>query len=810
MNLIMEKLGYLVFVTFLLTFNLVYAQNNYQVDVRDAEQKIIRGHLNLGGSNPQGDSISVNNYFLEYNEDPFYPIVGEFHYSRYPEKYWEDSILKMKAGGINVIATYVFWNMHEREEGEFDWEGQLNLRRFIELVEKHNMKAIVRLGPFCHGEVRNGGIPDWLYGRPFDIRSNDSEYLGYVERLYGQIAQQIEGMLFKDGGPIIGVQLENEFQHSAAKWWLHYPGSPIEYTASQEDTDVIHEGVSISEVENDNAQYGSDHMENLKTIAQNAGIDVPIYTATGWGNAAIVKKGSIPVTAAYAYPTWAPRGPSPFYLYKDMHKNPDYAPVSYDSELYPSVPAELGTGIMITYSRRPTVNPNSIEPMMVRTIGSGSNGIGYYMYHGGSTPVFDGHFYNEEVGGYTKISYDFQAPIGEFGKLRYHYHSLKLLHFFLESYGQELAPMETVLPETNKQITPDDVNTLRYAVRSDGNSGFVFMHNFQDDLATNDLENLRLNIQTETGEIILPSTGTFSLLKDESAILPFNLNLDGAEIRYATVQPLTILNREDQKHFIFFSNDGINPEFVFENVDQSAVDADNAAVEADGGLTKVSGESGEIFSFTVNEKRFLVVPKPMALKAWKIDEGQMIFTDATILPKKGYIDILSNSGNSRELRFYPKLDEMPRFSGAQFKIGPSASDHFSTYEVSFPKVEPPFRVDTVSAERITIRSTGSFEGLNDVIMKVDYTGDRAMAFIDGKLVGDHFYYGKPWEIGMRKFEVKMQNDNLLLRFHPMRDNAEYLQDFDESDIPSFSNRGSYLQVDNIEFIPEYKAKMVIP
>lgn len=792
-----------------LVYNVTYAQHTYTIDVSNSEQKIIRGHLNLEGSNPQGDTLSVNNYYLEYNHKPFFPIIGEFHYSRYPQKYWEESILKMKAGGMNVIATYVFWNMHEREEGKYDWEGQLNLRRFIELVEKHNMKAIVRLGPFCHGEVRNGGIPDWLYGRPFDIRSNDPEYLGYVERLYSQIARQIEGKLFRDGGPIIGVQLENEFQHSAAKWWLHYPGSPIEFTAVRRDQDVIHEGVCVSEKGNDDAEYGSDHMKNLKTIAQKAGIDVPIYTATGWGNAAIVKKGSIPVTAAYAYPTWAPKGPSPFYLYKDMHKNPDYAPVSYDPELYPSTPAELGTGIMVTYSRRPTVNPKSILPMMVRTIGSGSNGIGYYMYHGGSTPVFDGHFYNEETGGYNKISYDFQAPIGEFGQLRYHYHSLKLLHFFLESYGEELAPMVTVLPETNERIDPSNTNTLRYAVRSDGNSGFVFMHNFQDDLPTRDLHNFRLKLQTKEGAITIPSTGTFSLLRDESAILPFNIDLDGTKVRYATVQPLTILNREDQKYYIFFSTEGIHPEIVFENVNRSDLIRDNAAVDVQDELVKVSGKSGEVFSFSVNKKHFLVIPKSMALKAWRSDNGQMIFTDATILQRKGYIDVLSNNGNSQELIFYPRLKHTPRLSGAEIDSANFSNTNFSPYEIHFPKIEPPFKVIPVTDRRHVIQSTGRMEGLNDVIMNVNYVGDRSMAFIDGKLVGDHFYYGKPWEIGMRKFEVKMQNDDLLLMFHPMRNNAEYLQDFDKSEIPSFSSRGSYLQIDNIEFIPEYKAMMVI-
>ncbi|MEX2601762.1 MAG: beta-galactosidase [Balneolaceae bacterium] len=802
------KFNYLLVIIFL-ACNVAYAQDTYTIDVRNAEKEIIRGHLNLGGSNPQGDTISVNNYYLENNHKPFFPIKGELHYSRYPQNYWEESILKMKAGGINIISTYVFWNLHEREEGKFDWKGQLNLRRFIELIEKHDMKAIVRLGPFAHGEVRNGGLPDWLYGRPFDIRSNDPEYLGYVERLYNQIARQIEGKLFKDGGPIIGVQLENEFQHSAGKWWLYYLGGPVEYTASQQDLDVTHDGVSISEVENEHAHYGNDHMANLKNMAIRAGIDVPIYTATGWGNAAIIQKGSLPLTAAYAYPTWAPREPSPFYLYKDIHRNPDYGSVSYDPELYPSLPAELGTGIMVTYSRRPTVKPNSIVPMMVRTIGSGSNGIGYYMYHGGSTPVFDGHFYNEETGGYNKISYDFQAPVGEFGQLRYHFHSLKLLHFFLESYGEELAPMATVLPETNERITPDDINTLRYALRSDGNSGFIFMHNFQDHVSTKDLQNIRLKLQTQTGEITIPSRGRFRLLEDVSAILPFNLNLGGTKIRYATVQPLTILNREGQKHYIFFSNEGMRPEFVFENIDRSDLTSDYATVESEDGLVKVSGKSEEIFSFRINEQQFLVIPKSMAMKAWKSKNQQLIFSDATILQRSGDVEIHSMGENAQELIFYPRLKHTPMLSGAEINSTSFSNTNFTAYEIHFPKIEPPFEAIPVTNRRYLIQSTGQMESLNDVIMNVSYAGDRSMAFIDGKLVGDHFYYGKPWEIGMRKFEDRMQNVDMLLLFHPMRSDAEYLQDFDESGIPAFSDDGLYLEIKNIEFTPEYKAIMVL-
>ena len=84
-------------------------------------------------------------------------------YSRYPAEQWEEEILKMKAGGVNVVPTYVFWSLHEEVEGQYRWDGQRNLRGFIELCKKHDMPVIVRIGPWCHGEIRSGGFPDWLF-----------------------------------------------------------------------------------------------------------------------------------------------------------------------------------------------------------------------------------------------------------------------------------------------------------------------------------------------------------------------------------------------------------------------------------------------------------------------------------------------------------------------------------------------------------------------------------------------------------------------------------------------------------------------
>ncbi|OYX82267.1 MAG: hypothetical protein B7Y83_15340, partial [Flavobacteriales bacterium 32-34-25] len=97
----------------------VSAQKIYQVDVTKVRTDVKRGHLDLGGRSIKGDTIGVNSFYLEKNEKPFIPVIGEFHFSRYPHQYWDEQLKKMKAGGITVVATYVFWNMHEFKEGKF-------------------------------------------------------------------------------------------------------------------------------------------------------------------------------------------------------------------------------------------------------------------------------------------------------------------------------------------------------------------------------------------------------------------------------------------------------------------------------------------------------------------------------------------------------------------------------------------------------------------------------------------------------------------------------------------------------------------
>ena len=100
------------------------------------------------GETAHGRAVSLTNYYMELNGKPFYGIGGEMQYSRLWEETWKDELLKMKAGGVNIVSTYVFWNHHEEVEGVFDFSGRKNLRRFLELCAECGLFAIVRVGPF--------------------------------------------------------------------------------------------------------------------------------------------------------------------------------------------------------------------------------------------------------------------------------------------------------------------------------------------------------------------------------------------------------------------------------------------------------------------------------------------------------------------------------------------------------------------------------------------------------------------------------------------------------------------------------------
>ena len=160
---------------------------------------------------------SYNSECLTCNDRPILPIMGEFHFSRYPEGEWKTALKKMQQGGVDIVAAYVFWIHHEEAEGEWDFSGRRNLKAFVNCCQEAGMKVWLRIGPWAHGECRNGGFPDWLVKKEkrgeLALRTDDPEYLKYVDIFFTKIAEQADGYMHKDGGPVIGIQIENEYGH---------------------------------------------------------------------------------------------------------------------------------------------------------------------------------------------------------------------------------------------------------------------------------------------------------------------------------------------------------------------------------------------------------------------------------------------------------------------------------------------------------------------------------------------------------------------------------------------------------------------
>jgi hypothetical protein len=806
----------ILFVFFALGFQIAFGQTlkKYEINAAVAPMKLYSDHLKLGGSNPNGETISVNNYFISKNGKPFIPITGEFHFSRYPSQYWDESIKKMKAGGINIIATYVFWNIHEEKEGNFRWDGDRDLKKFIALCAKNEIYVFVRVGPFCHGEIRNGGLPDWLLGRPLMIRSNDPAYLSFVERLYNQIGAQLKGSYFKDGGPVIGIQLENEYQHSAAPWGVTYAGQPHDWTAAESDLSLTQAGVGVSETKNPYADLGNDHMKILKSLALKAGMDVPIYTATGWGNAAIVTNESIPVTAAYAYPFWkAHKDISPFFLYKDMHRDPDYAPVRYQPEDYPAFPAELGSGIMTVYSRRPIVEQKSFDAMMNRCLGSGANGLGYYMYHGGSTPRGEHSYFSDEAYGLPKISYDFQAPIGEFGQVREGFQRLKLINWFAQDFGDLLAPMQTVLPENATTLKPENVTDLRYAVRVKDNSGFLFVNNFQDDLKTSDKQNIQIKIKTGRDVVTIPEASGFNVKEGENLILPFHLAINGADLIYAMAQLFTKSDDGKIPYYVFVAQDGSNAEFSFAKSNGLSIKkAPGISLEQNEKRILVKcpkGTSEFSISLKGRQTKILVVEKSMALQSYMVSiKGQksLVFSDAVILQENDSITMLSAGRNVLNIQVYPKIQGKLNVGEATI-LAPAQSGLMSAFSISVPEVKLEPVIKQVGARKTVVALPSSLKGLNDLFLNIDYTGDTGMGFLDGELVTDEFWKGTIWQIGLKKFYPNAASKEMVFYFRPVNEGASYLDDISPENRPDFSKSKQVLDIRRILFTPEYKVNL---
>lgn len=697
---------------------------------------------NFSGKSPAGESVDFTNYYLRKNGRPMFGISGEFHFSRCREECWEDELEKMRLCGINIIATYTFWNHHEEKEGEFCFEGRRNLRRFVTLCQEKGFYVIVRIGPFVHGEVRNGGLPDWLYGKPFEVRENNEGFLSCTRRLYRKLAEQLSGLFYQEGGPVIGVQIDNEYQHSAAPW---------EMTAG-----VTNEWISPG-------HSGEDYMYRLRDIAREEGIVAPFYTCTAWGGA-VTPEEMMPLWGGYSYRPWiypVYQGEHPAtdeYIYADYHNNDlrecgEFKP-HYSPENRPYACCEMGGGMLSTYYCRFQFAYKSVDAMANIKMASGCNFLGYYVFRGGTNPKGNGpEFLNE--GQAPKLSYDYQAAVGEFGQLRESYKRLKPLHSFANEFSKELCATSTYLPEGARKISPLDQKTLRYAVRMKDDRGFLFINNFQDHAQTRlkKDETIVLELSGETIEV-----GPISLAPDENCILPFNMDLNGILLKYALAQPVTRWTEGGTVCYLFMVPDLMEEGFVFE---EGTV------------VTESNHGYGRVYSVVREDKycSIYTIPRNKMGDLYQLERGGrriFVMTDAAVLGDKDEIR-LETMEEETLVSVYP-CDAFKESS--QVIRRKTDKGMWGIYQISVEKKEIDVSVKQTGPSRYVINiPIDNMKGLKEGLLQIQYEGDIGQAFIDGEMIHDNFNNGAIWELGLKNFVDRLEKQPLTIYITPLKKGA---------------------------------------
>lgn len=636
------------------------------------DEPLLINHLNMGGKNPKGDEINVTSRYFTRNGKPWIGVMGEFHFSRYSRENWHRELAKMKAGGITIVSTYLFWIYHEEIEGKMDFGGDNDIRAFIEECKDVGLDVVIRIGPWAHGECRNGGFPDWLLKKDYKLRDNNEEYLAVVKKWYQSIYNEVKGLFYKDGGNIIAVQIENEFV--------------------------------------DNAE----HLAKLKEIAVECGFIAPIYTVTGWNSASGAKipvDEVVPVFGGYCEAPWENHmnrlSPSPHYFFNRMRNDSAIgtdliAKTQSDGwqlpyERYPFATCELGGGIEVTHHRRPIIKPMDIYAVSLVKLGDGNNLVGYYMYHGGTNKIGELSTFNEtKATGYPNdypiLSYDFQAPLSEYGEVREQYGLLNMLHMFVNDFGEEFAPMIAV--DSGNTVAADDTNSLRYGMRTNGKSGFVFVNHYQRLTELADIENAVIS----AGNVEFPP---IDVKGEVSFFMPFNMKMGDSVLEYATAQPLCKCGDT-----YFFAE-----------------------------IPNIKAE----YKFSKGSANIVTVPFENAKYMRKLNGTVYI---------GGGCNLYEENGQIRSVEDGEYICQ--KWNGSEFetlKIGQSAKQsNVEIKGVENAPFEPKYKEELcIGGERKLTWKKINVDGRYG-FAEIDYVGDVAQIYADGELVSDDYYYGKTWRV----------------------------------------------------------------
>ncbi len=346
-----------------------------------------------GFSQTNGNSFVIGDKTFLLNGKPFVIKAAEVHYPRIPKEYWEHRIKMCKALGMNTLCLYVFWNIHEPQEGKYDFTGNNDVAEFCRLAQKNGMYVIVRPGPYVCAEWEMGGLPWWLLKKKdIKLREQDPYFIERTKLFINEVGKQLADLQITKGGNIIMVQVENE-----------YGSFGIDKPYIQTIRDIV-KGAGFSDV----PLFQCDWNSNF----QNNALDDLLWTIN-FGTGANIEE--------------------QFKKLKELRPNTPLMCSEFWSGWFDHWGAKHET-------RSATALVSGLQEMLDQNIS-----FSLYMTHGGTS---FGHWSGANFPNFspTCTSYDYDAPINESGKVTPKYFEVrKLLERYLPE-GESLSDIPDSIP----------------------------------------------------------------------------------------------------------------------------------------------------------------------------------------------------------------------------------------------------------------------------------------------------------------------------------------------------------------------------
>lgn len=665
--------------------------------------------------------LALTNRYLMRNGIPVIPVSGEMHYSRVPRHRWAERLRQMKAGGVTVVASYVFWLHHSPEQGEYRFDDNLDVGAFVDLAVDTGLDVVLRIGPWVHAESRNGGFPDWVQHAPVRHRTDDPGYLRMVEEFFAAVGANVGDRFDR----VLGIQIENEL-----------------YTQPE-------------------------HLRTLKRMAREAGMRAPIWTATAWDSAELPDSEVLPLYGGYGDGFWvdadAPWAPNfrDHYFFSHVWDDPGIGAdvrraqnieaakggPRVPSDEFPAATCELAGGMATAYHRRPRPSALDVATIAHCKIGNGSAWQGYYMYTGGTNPP--GDFQESHASGYPndlpRLGYDFHAPIGEAGALAASHAELRRQHAFLSAFGARLAEMPSSLPDVRPNGV-EDSETLRWALRSDGTSGFLFVAWHQPHFPLDTYRGARFKAILENGQEVEFPSQPVDVPAGTLARWPINLTAGGVRVDWATASALTLLPGAVPT-LVLLAEAGIAPSMSVADQGEIALVPGLAPIRleiADGALDVlvlpaetadavwICEEAGRRLLISDDELQWdasgRILVKAASIASVRVyDPAARAFADLPVAPAHAPLTVDVHAVSRRAATAVPA--EYGKHDGR-----PSAPDRaaFDEHAAVWLLELPEWAADPD----------------HDALLRVDWAGDAGELRLDGVTVTDRFWDGSSWQVNL--------------------------------------------------------------